>query len=652
MASEKKSSAETASSDAPDDDADDDEPDWVKSHQESSLRNEAIAELDRMQEVKRRHLERMRILSELPDGSNLNWRMQPKKPKIADKSDAEFDAIEELLPAEYDDEKDELKYEEEEDEIEEDTRIFYCSRTFVKEFLKTPYSENTRVLSLGSRKNLCINEKNSVKDIEDLVVLGKKTCICPYYGARNAIGSSELVTVPYNIILQKSSRESYKIKLKNSIVVFDEAHNLIDAIANAYNVSISLIELKKAGICLSAYINKFRNYFKGLNFAYLQQLENFLKALISHLQDSNVKSSRFHTTTDFLHRLETDNINLFKLVEYMEKSKVAYKIQSFGDKVTSQMKKKDGAVKEKTPPTLKELEKLMVLLLNPNVNGKVGVINQDGITSVRYILLSPLDVFQEIVTESRSVILAGGTMEPIGDFIDQLLSFLPKEKLHRFSCGHIVPATSVLTSVVPFSPTGSRLNFTFEARADPTMMKSLIHTLKEICTVVPKGVVCFVASYSFLDVVVKVLKSECVSENLGGKRIFAEPRPASDVSEILTKYSEAITNPELSGAVLFSVVGGKLSEGINFSDDLARAKYCTSGELLENLCMRALNQAIGRAIRHKDDYAAIYLMDNRFLSPNIKGKLPTWIRSSGVKIPNRFDEITNESKQFFQRLRK
>jgi chromosome transmission fidelity protein 1 len=35
-------------------------------------------------------------------------------------------------------------------------------------------------------------------------------------------------------------------------------------------------------------------------------------------------------------------------------------------------------------------------------------------------------------------------------------------------------------------------------------------------------------------------------------------------------------------------------------------------DFYENLCMKTLNQAIGRAIRHVQDYATIVLVDQRF----------------------------------------
>ena len=47
----------------------------------------------------------------------------------------------------------------------------------------------------------------------------------------------------------------------------------------------------------------------------------------------------------------------------------------------------------------------------------------------------------------------------------------------------------------------------------------------------------------------------------------------------------------------------------------------------ESLCMRAVNQSIGRAIRHSRDYACIMLADVRYERPSVTKHLPQWIAS-------------------------
>jgi chromosome transmission fidelity protein 1 len=157
------------------------------------------------------------------------------------------------------------------------------------------------------------------------------------------------------------------------------------------------------------------------------------------------------------------------------------------------------------------------------------------------------------------------------------------------------------------------------------------------------------------------------------KKILYESREAVTTTDaLLQEYTEAVESG--SGALLLSIVGGKLSEGINFSDKLGRGVFIiglpfpnirsavwqakiqyleektykqASGseterkaagkaagrEFYENSCMRAVNQCIGRAIRHVNDYAAIVMIDRRYELPRIQQKLPGWIRGSLVPAP-------------------
>jgi len=97
-----------------------------------------------------------------------------------------------------------------------------------------------------------------------------------------------------------------------------------------------------------------------------------------------------------------------------------------------------------------------------------------------------------------------------------------------------------------------------------------------------------------------------------------------------------------TGAIFFAVCRGKVSEGLDFADENARAvitvgipfpsfkdiqvelkrKYNDSHAQSRNLltgaqwyeiqAYRALNQALGRCIRHVNDWGAIVLIDERF----------------------------------------
>jgi hypothetical protein len=72
--------------------------------------------------------------------------------------------------------------------------------------------------------------------------------------------------------------------------------------------------------------------------------------------------------------------------------------------------------------------------------------------------------------------------------------------------------------------------------------------------------------------------------------------------------------------------------------------------MCQNLCMRAVNQSIGRAIRHANDYACILLIDRRYSSPRIKAKLPKWIGDDLVVAPD-FASVARGVAGFFRNKR-
>lgn len=105
----------------------------------------------------------------------------------------------------------------------------------------------------------------TLPDIEDLHELGKKHQICPYYASRTAVPSAEIITLPYPLLLQENARDAIGIKLEGNIVIVDEAHNIMDAVANVHAAEIRLTELKRARQMLGVYFKRFGKKLKGEN---------------------------------------------------------------------------------------------------------------------------------------------------------------------------------------------------------------------------------------------------------------------------------------------------------------------------------------------------------------------------------------------------
>uniref|UniRef100_A0A8V0YEE1 ATP-dependent DNA helicase DDX11 n=1 Tax=Gallus gallus TaxID=9031 RepID=A0A8V0YEE1_CHICK len=663
---------------------------------------------------------------------------------------------EELILAEY--ESDEEKKvasgleEDDDDDLEEEhvTKIYYCSRThsqlsqFVHEVQKSPFGKDTRLVSLGSRQNLCVNEevrrlgalqlindrctemqKNKhekksdaevegkkrrvsrtvcpfysyeqmqflrdevlveVKDIEQLVTLGKETKACPYYGSRYAIPAAQLVVLPYQMLLHEATRSAAGIILKDQVVIIDEAHNLIDTITCIYSAEVSGSQLCCAHSQLLQYMERYRKRLKAKNLMYIKQilylLERFVVMLGGNVNQNpscqvvSQTGTELKSINDFLFQSQIDNINLFKVQRYCEKSLISRKLFGFVERYGN------PAPVVKTNKENQKLAGLQNFLMTLQQGSyKEGTIGQ---SSLKFLLLNPAVHFAKVVKECRAVIIAGGTMQPVADFREQLLSYagVDPARIVEFSCGHVIPPENILPIILCSGPSNQQLEFTYQTRDLPQMMDETGRILCNLCNVVPGGVVCFFPSYDYeKQVYAHWEKTGLLTRLATKKKIFQEPKKANQVEQVLAEYAKCIkrcsqAGGQMTGALLLSVVGGKMSEGINFSDDLGRcvimvgmpypnikspelqekmtwldktmprsASQAPSRVLIENLCMKAVNQSIGRAIRHQKDYASILLLDHRYARPAILNKLPQWIRER-IQVKPAFGSAFAELRKF------
>ena len=299
-------------------------------------------------------------------------------------SDFEFD--ENFLDYSSDDEVIGNKNESEEDQTFVRPKIYYCSRThsqlsqFVNEIKKTCYSREERPLRtvvLGSRNNYCINQSvlklnnnnlinekcielqksgksetkcqmykkssmNELKeevladvlDIEDINKLGKGFKACPYYSTRLAIPEAEIVIIPYNILLHSSTRESFGICLKDSVVIVDESHNLIETIHSIHSIELKGGHVIDALTQLNHYLVKYKTRLSAKNTKHVKQIIFILNELVKHFKQSSERSNGSNVVerVQFLIGLKIENLNLYKIIDYCEKSRIARKLFGFCEK--------------------------------------------------------------------------------------------------------------------------------------------------------------------------------------------------------------------------------------------------------------------------------------------------------------------------------
>lgn len=211
--------------------------------------------------------------------------------------------------------------------------------------------------------------------------------------------------------------------MKGHVVIIDEAHNLMDAITGIYSVSVSLSQLLRSRGQLTTYLQRFRNRLKGKNRVYLAQTVRLVDSLIRYLQsiDSNTgEEEGIVQIGDLMAGKGVDQINLYKLLRYLDESRLARKVDGYVLHTEEQEKIKQSTSAmsgepRSTMPVLMHIQSFFYALLNPSVEGRFFYAKNDEELGLclKYMLLDPTHHFRDIVEDARAVILAGGTMSPV-----------------------------------------------------------------------------------------------------------------------------------------------------------------------------------------------------------------------------------------------
>ncbi|KAK8294061.1 hypothetical protein V6Z12_D06G229900 [Gossypium hirsutum] len=625
--------------------------------------------------------------------------------------------------------------------------IVYTSRTHsqlrqvVQELRRSNY--RPKMVVLGSREQLCIHEEVSLLrgkaqtnacrflcrkrqkrscthfsrvadymksnphigdepvDIEDLVNIGRKYGPCPYYVARELHKAVDILFAPYNYLIDREYRGSLNFEWHNSILIFDEAHNLesICADAASFDLSSGLLTacISEAKHCVDLAVGRREesNDKSGNpdNFAILRALLLKLQKRVDEVPIES-KELGFTKPGPYIYELLADlNIThetASKLIEIIEDATVLLEEDKKHDA------KGNGCRLESIGNILKSIyrdkgnghaDSYRVHVQEAEVNA-TDIFKGKSSRILSWWCFNPGIAMQEFSERGvGSIILTSGTLSPLDSFAQEFKLDFPIQLENP----HVISSNQIWAGVVPLGPSGRPFNSSFRFRDSPEYKQELGNAIVNFARIVPDGLLVFFPSYYLLD--------QCIScwKNMGNtnsstiwerickfKKPVIEPRQSSLFPMAIEDYMTKIKDTSTSGAVFFAVCRGKVSEGLDFADHAGRAVVITgmpfatrtdpkvrlkreyldlqaqspregckmikllSGEEWYNQqASRAVNQSVGRVIRHRHDYGAIIFCDERFAQSSRQSQISVWIQPH-IKCYSKFGDAVFTLTRFFR----
>lgn len=632
--------------------------------------------------------------------------------------------------------------------------IVYASRTHsqlrqvIQELKRTNY--RPKMVVLGSREQLCIHEEVSLLqgrtqtnachslckkrkkrycshfprvagfmkenpslgdepiDIEDLVNIGKSCGTCPYYVSRELHKVADIMFAPYNYLIDRGNRKSLSVRWNNSILIFDEAHNLESLCADAASFDlpswILTACISEAKNCIDlAVARRDKSNDKSYNPDDFSILRALLLKLEKRIAEIPIESRELGFTKPgpYIYELLAElNITYKTATMLIGTIEEAALLLEEGANVADN----EGPRKMKgTVCRLESMGDILKLIFRDGGTSHAGyyrfhvqeveasataAFKGKASRTLSWWCFNPglaMDWFSQMGV--GSIILTSGTLSPMDSFAHEFKLEFPI----RLENPHVISANQIWVGVVPSGPSSYAFNSSYRCRDLVEYKMELGNAIVNFARIVPDGLLVFFPSYYLMDQCIGCWKnmnptnltnSSTVWERIcKHKQPVVEPRQSSlfplAIDDFMTKLKDSST----SGAVFFAVCRGKVSEGLDFADHAGRAvvitgipfamrtdpkvrlkrefldqntqslligsKVLTGEEWYGQQASRAVNQAVGRVIRHRHDYGAIIFCDERFAHPSRQSQISLWIQPH-IKSYSKFGEVVFTLTRFFR----
>lgn len=498
----------------------------------------------------------------------------------------------------------------------------------------------------------------NIFDIEELKKQGRSCNACPFYASRLAQETSELIFCPYNYIVDENIRRAMDINLKDAVVIIDEAHNIEDFCRSAGTVEVNSHLIDAVGIEI---LKKLRSGFveEGLKKELYHILETLrkLKKIGENRNKSGSKENhenfkRSKKTTLSLENVEHDKIfngadvvDIFISVGISKEDVLMFKVgvhSMSNNELTREML--TLAIQQILRSLCFVLE--IIFFKNPDFYA-FSMKKRNADFTLCFWLLDPSLIFLPLANLVKSIVLLSGTLSPFKTFASEL----SYKFAYMIEAPHIIDKNNIFISSIETGHLNKELLGTYNNTENLVYLDQIINIITKIRDNVAKkgGTLVFVPSYSFLDNLSKRMTKV--------RNIHYEPRTSLLFTTSFKSFKDDILGNK--GPILVCVYRGRASEGMDFKDSYCRAviaiglpypalnsqvkakreyndkhKELKGAAWYEAQAFRAVNQAVGRVIRHKDDWGGVFLVDKRYGAKRVQDSLSKWVKENIVEYKN------------------